>query len=315
MLEYYFVMNDSNHSRDVKIIHNTTEFNQDIKLVIGCVDAILSFVAFLAHIIGLVSIYSCKNRTKRQNAILSALSIVELWTIIFHLAVYWDERNNKILYLRKVILMYEMLFIMYILTGDRLISFIRPYRHSYQVTPQKIRSAVYGTCVLSIFFGVLENHTKPDNTASSSRNPARYVLMTLGTLYGVLTIVTYSFAKRKINHSRTLSNSTPGNHVMQRKETIVPGLIILSFLLFICVPHLMFFYGNPNVIEQKILELVMMFGLLADPIIYVFVVPHYRNAIRSCFTGNQGHRGRVIPVWTIQARKNNLSGTIQTTLV
>lgn len=179
---------------------------------------------------------------------------------------------HSILYVCKWIGVYEILFIMYILTVDRLICITGPLRYKSRVTRSRIKMAVLTSCVASVGFGILE-YFHPT---------IRYVLIFLGSVYTILTIVTYTFIILERNRSRKMSNpdDTADNLGGNRKEMLVPGLIILSFLLLCCVPHLIHFFMRPmSVIDRKMVELFMMLGLLTDPFIYVFFVPHYRKVI------------------------------------
>ena len=243
-----------------------------MKFVIGCIDTTLSSIAILAHIIGLLSIHLYKKKTT-QNIILASLSTTEITTCVFHIVKYWCTHKHSpfshFVNFCKWTSVYEILFMMYILTIDRLVCVLYPLEFNSLITRRRIKTAVYVSCSASVLLGVLEHCFQ-----------TRYLLICFGLLYGVLVFVTYTLLIVKVDHSRMLSDpDNAGLRGRRRKEMQVSGLIIFSFLLLCCVPNLIhFFVDSLSDGSKNLLELVMMLGLIVDPFTYVFFVTHYRQA-------------------------------------
>ena len=245
-----------------------------MKFVIGCIDTTLSSIAILAHIIGLLSIHLYKKKTT-QNIILASLSTTEITTCVFHIVKYWCTHKHSpfshFINFCKWTSVYEILFMMYILTIDRLLCVLQPLKYTSRITRRRIRRAVYVSCVASIVLGILEHCFR-----------TRYLLIGLGLLYGVFVLITYTLVIVGVESSRRISS--PDNAGLRRKvkpkEVFVPGLIILSFVVLNCVPHLVYYFVNSlSEVARKVLEIFMVLGLVVDPFTYVILASHYRKAL------------------------------------
>ena len=122
----------------------------------------------------------------------------------------------------------------------------------------------------------------------------QYILISMCVIYVGLAVVTYSIVLWRSRKRREMIRSATVN----KKQYLVPGLIILTFLLLYHIPYPIYIM-TPNTSETyeeeyayfirfEVCEKLQMLGLVVDPIIYVLLSKHYRDSIMNIFTRREG---------------------------
>ena len=98
-----------------------------------------------------------------------------------------------------------------------------------------------------------------------------------------ITLCLQSKARKKF--SKTTNG---GNTDTLKKQFLVPGIIILTFVLFYIIPYTLYHAmwdgtastkSDEQMIHLYVSDSIMLLGLLADPLTYIFLTKHYRDMI------------------------------------
>ena len=114
-----------------------------------------------------------------------------------------------------------------------------------------------------------------------------YLLWSIAVLYIIVAICTYSviiwrLRKRRMKRREMISVR---NAIENNKQYLVPGLIILTFILLYLIPYPLqrtYFKSlspKQNDMKETICELLTQLGLIVDPIIFVLFTKHYRESL------------------------------------
>ena len=259
--------------------------------------------AFVVHGIGLYAIIGCKVELS-QSQILFNLSILELVCIIYSQANVvgnilqfergtFDEASDyyAICKLPKPYeeinwgiyfsLVLQYFFIMLILVLDRLAAVVRPIKYRGRGTA--IKKILVFTWLFTFTLGALY----------ICFPVIHYVLLWLfvgiGSLYLKAVIVSYSiiiFKLLKSQRFRTSSVHPSQQHIKFKKRYMIPGLIVISFIVFGLVPYMVSklfiptsYMHKSEYILSQCMKSLMGVNFIIDPLIYVFVTKDYRNVI------------------------------------
>ena len=252
-------------------------------------------IGLLLHGLGIFAIISSPKKTN-QTLILFSLSVAETFMIlgrvtgnIIGLLVSKGQHFNwnvhRILNIAEVIPRFQLVLVMHILTGDRLGSVISPFKYKIYMTRCRMKRVIFVSLVVAIICGVVDEEVFGDSM--------EYLLITIGILYIISIVVTYSFIISKIIKSRKQFSSTTTRHSHQqinfKKEYLVPTMIIVSFVLLYLVPYLFrtFFQihsSRMRIIKGYSLNFIFFFGVIFDPVVYILMTKHYRDIIvKKCF--------------------------------
>ena len=176
-----------------------------------------------------------------------------------------------IFHLFACIAMQEVLFMMIILTADRLVCIINPLLYKLRVTETRLKKLICVSWTLSLVFSLLFIFKQVVVPV--------VIFILFGSIYILLVIATYSIGIVKIRQARVqLRNNVP--HSRFRKEFLVPGLIISTYILLYFVPLLTeWLFNGGEVVFKEVLRLLVKSGLGGDPMIYVFLTKRYRDII------------------------------------
>ena len=157
---------------------------------------------------------------------------------------------------------------MYILTGDRLIFVINPLKYKSRMTRKRMGKLIILCFVVSITLGTLAETIIPNTWT-------RYIIIGVSAVYVIFTLMTYFFIFVALRRSREQFEAAETNHrTVNRKQYLVPCLIILTFVCLYEIP-----YAIQNDSNENICILFQILGLLCDPVIYIFLSPHYRKVL------------------------------------
>lgn len=251
-------------------------------------------VAALLHCTGLVVLCKYPKQTN-QSMILFYLSLTEINLVVpgVTLRIHLDKVSyltvplKAVLYSIEDIGMIQLVFIMYILTIDRLICSINPLKYRYRVTRKRIRIPIMAAFAFSIIVAVAKEVVFYffNDHYSLLDSFIYYYFLISGGAYVLLAVITYAFIFWAARKSRALSCANGGAEGSVRKRFLISSLIILTFLLLYVIPYT--FHGkllfNLNdfheTLMNEITRTVMLVGLTADPVIYIFLSKQYRDMI------------------------------------
>jgi hypothetical protein len=265
-------------------------------------------IAILLHCIGLFAIYLYQKKTN-QNLILSFLSFAEILIALCGIAFNIDAETSIIWKHPELfdacvtipnISIYELVLMMYILTVDRMICVVNPLKYKLRMTRTKIKILILISWIISITLGVLR-----ETIPYPGKKWINVIFTGIGVLYIIVVIVTYSIVIIRVKRSRELFRTTNVNQEIKfKKEFLVPGLIILTLILFYAIPYPIYQLTpfNPRTLKEwqtqyirdRVCEILQVFGLVIDPIIYVFLTKHYRDIImKKCVTCRRSNEAQV----------------------
>lgn len=250
----------------------------------------LDFIGLVCHGIGIYAIIMYK-RKSNQKIILLNLCVSEVVMIICGIILntyenYSDivpESFYKIFFCIRMVTMLSGLFIMYILTFDRLICAINPLKYKLRITRTKLMIMFLISFLISVVLGVLSRVVLEYETIGRYVEQVMYIMV---GLYIVFAILSYSIIITIIRKSKvSFELSTQSGHQDNVKRYLVTGLIILSFVLCYVTSSLLrnIPIFRHDIVAVNISKFLVRIGCFVDPVIFVLLTPHYRKIVLRCF--------------------------------
>ncbi len=175
-------------------------------------------------------------------------------------------------------------FAMFMITIDRLVAFLFPFKHRVMVTNRRLTFAIVASWVLALLIGLCLFIINEGNHLYI------YIWIAFDAAYILLCAITYGLIFIKILKRRKFVNNQQDVNGPARQQNVtsnnrffkIIALIILSFLIFILVPDIFFhFYHTNNETVMKCLDVVWTLGFVADPITYIFLQDHLRLLLKK----------------------------------
>ena len=303
----------TNASNDVINQQQADSVGMIYMTTIWTIDILMNCIGFFVHSLGIYAIIACKKKSN-QVLILFNLSLVEIMIIMYMVANdiirLGRYKNNDVMttslmesmmmnrfpavYQEINFFIYlsigvEMIFVMVVLTMDRLIFVLNPLRYKAQFTRSTLRKILIASWIISFIFGALYAAFK-----------AFAILCIFGTIaigYVVLAAVTYTiiYFKSRNSNLQFQANRSKGSHKTPheskfRKDYMIPGLIILTYILCYILPFALtraWIRITELTVEKCILHeclaIVLDIGFLSDALVYVMLTKHFRVAIMELF--------------------------------
>ena len=257
-------------------------------------------IGIILHALGIYAIFHSKNRSS-QTIILLNISIVDIICLLYGMAnntyrfIRFDEsiyqstkqmmqllKNNlppvyeeisfAIFYERGV----QLIFIMSILTFDRLYCAVYPFHYRVRVKVSLVVKVLLSSWLCSFIMGAVYG------IFQETRMILYYIGLGLAVSYIILAIVTYAVIHMKIRSSRrTFNEGRATENAISWKIYTMSALIVTTFLFFYCLPtairtFLIRYNSKGRITRTKCLlhealSIVVNMGLISDAIIYLLL--------------------------------------------
>lgn len=256
---------------------------------------VLGGFGVLCNIAGIIAIYSYHKKTN-QNIILAYISVSEiLYTICVNILLIITENDSYGL-LSKILRSLQwcfgaMLVVgMHLLTVDRMVCIINPLRYETRLTRKRTKMILVVGNAFSFAAGVFVFIM--DYLEISIIRYLVSILISVNIIFIVFCLVTYSMAFYTVRKSnREFHGSVENERKRLKKVLLIPGILISTYIVFYIIPYII---DLPQILNfekdyynRPVREIVVHFGLIADPLTYIFFAKHYRGAflkkIRCCF--------------------------------
>lgn len=262
---------------------------------------VLGGLAILCKNAGLIAIYSYHKKTN-QNIILAYISVSEtLYAICINILIM-ITMNNFPGFLGKLLRGFKwyagaMLLVgMYLLTADRMACIINPLEYETRMTRKRTKIILIVASLFSFVAGVFVFIM--DYLEISIASYLVSILISVNIILILFFLVTYILAFHTIRKSNAEFHVYGENRRKKLKKILlIPGIIITTYTVFYIVPFIVllpqiftFKIDYVSILyNRQIIEIVVHFGLIADPLTYIFFAKHYRDAFLKkiqCFFGH-----------------------------
>lgn len=175
---------------------------------------------------------------------------------------------------------------MLVLTADRLICVTNPLKYKMRMTRGRLKTILATSWIVSLCLGVTRGVTKNQN----ARKYITVSLYVIGILYVVFAVFTYSYIVIALRTSRQRFRCVQCSIV--RKDYLLPGLIISSFVLLGYIPYMFIHFSYHQLnrtghqfeppkesLGYNICDLLPTCLCLVDALLYIFVSNRYRRTI------------------------------------
>ena len=299
--------------------------------VIWVIGFIINGFGVLLHLIGILAIIMSKSRSN-QTIILLNLSIVDimlLWWLLstkiyqyitFTSNVYKDQKKILDVMWIKLPIVYEelkgatyyllgsqLIFVMTVITTDRLIAIRKTFFYKHRVTRSIIWKLLVAGWLYSTVVGIIRG------VFPKAQSILYGFLSCLWIVYLLLAINTYVIIFLRIRASRLRFVSGRSTERISWKFYLVSGLIVMSCFFFYLIPGVMMtmIKASEHLTREKLLiheGLVMVtgVGLVSDALIYVILQKDFRNIVLGWVY--HGKESSVRPVSFTRRVSRNLPG-------
>lgn len=243
-------------------------------------------LAIVCNVAGLVAIQSYQKKTN-QNIILAFISISEILMAVFSFIMLFTEDGYPVSLSLKITRClqwacgYFLSLGMYTLSFDRMICIINPLKYEARLTRERIRGIFVGciSFVITLFIYLFNR----EKLFIFSARLIFYVAALMNGIYVIFAMITYIVVFYKVRKStRSVQSSGVSQGEQMKKLFLVPGIIIGTYIVFYVIPLALYLVKilplEINVFEQCVERLVADIGLIVDPLTYIFLGKHYRNA-------------------------------------
>ena len=272
------------------------------------INIVISIIALPLHLIGIYALKMSK-KWNNQVIILMNLSVAEIILLINEIInssiglkeydeKYFVHTNNITNHPDKAyteLYLQIYVFTIYVgipgvtlslmlLTIDRLICILSPLHYQIVAEERSIfQKMVIGSWLISIISGLL-------TLSQKTKFVSRMFGFIAVTITIILFFITYILIGFKIRMSRSSLQSSANKSVTDqpirfKKHHLVPGLIILTFVIFYVTPFtVLLCYGKKITMTKKIyireiLQLCPIVGYISDALIYIFLTKANRDII------------------------------------
>ena len=255
-------------------------------------DFSLCIIVLVAHMTILILLYRRKHFSRRKNELYILISLCHTESMFAVETIFYVMTGfitiDHILFVEFLVwftrftgfyLSILYYFFMLLLTVDRFLLFYLNLKYRVLCTPRRVLKCIYAIVLTSALFTLVliaSSKLKEQTFQQSTLKLMVCFCIFLDSAYIVIVFITYGYIfalyrrcmkTRKTSHSRKESND--------QFRLAVPTFIIASFVLFSILPNFIIFFVTLDFLEAKVttirtIILMYRFGLLTDPLIYIF---------------------------------------------
>lgn len=251
---------------------------------------LFGIIGVFSHGMGIYAIVMYKKKSN-QTLILLNICVTELWIIVcgfvintYNIYPYTIPKLMfQISYCIEMIFIMNAVLVMFILTLDRLICGINPLKYKLRMTRPKLKVMFLVSILISTIIGLLGRAFLEYETLGKWMLLITFIS---SALYILFSIVAYSIIIAAIRKAKmTFASSTRNASTNNSKQYSVPGLIILTFVVFYLIPFPFrrLLETDDEVMIREICRILQDIGCFVDPLIFVLLTSHYRKIIFKCF--------------------------------
>ncbi len=269
---------------------------ETLELVLSCLMMAFFLISLILNILG-IHLLTRVCRLGCSKYLLINLSISEIYVsigTIFYTILYLSNVSSKILKITTKVLWTSYicwLFAMFLIVIDRFFGGVFPLKHRIVVTKKRMLRVIASVWLIAFSFGIAPFFDERLITFNVT-----YFFIALDVLYILLCIITYGSILVKISlrkslgqhrdSSRDSNSSSRESHILKRNKRFfrTVGVIILTFVLFVLVPDLIFFtFFSGQVHFPAVLNMCFGFGMMLDPVVYILFQPDTRRLFKQKF--------------------------------
>ena len=249
-------------------------------------------VVLVAHITILILLYRRKHLSRRKNELYILISLCHTESMFAAETVFYVITGfitiDHILFVEFLVwftrftgfyLSILYYFSMLLLTLDRFLLFYLNLKYRVLCTPTRILKCIYATVTTSALLTLVlmtSCKLKEQTFQQSTLKIMVCFCIFLDSAYIVIVFITYGYIfalYRQQTKTRRMSHTRKENN--DHFRLAVPSFIIASFILFSILPNFIIFFVTLDFLEAKVttirtIILMYRFGLLTDPLIYIF---------------------------------------------
>ncbi len=264
------------------------------QLLLQCIVISLSVFSIALNVLGIYLLRAARTSSNSRFLLINLASseiVLSTAQVIYFCSSFYTSFEIKLIILKiqlMTILIYY--FSMFLLTIDRLVAILFPLKYRVSVTTRLLTRVVLAICVLAVCFGVslfLSNDWFDFCW--------KYIWILLDVVYFILCCGTYTLIFYKMRSSRRLEKSLPQINAERRQRLAfnrerkffkIVGMIIISFIVLIMVPDVLFYYFKVTesslfVKAGNLLYMIWLTGFIADPVIFIFLQQDLRSLLKS----------------------------------
>ncbi len=160
-------------------------------------------------------------------------------------------------------------FAMYLLTVDRLIATINPFKYRIFVTKKRLTRLILVIWTLVLILGI-----SFFLSTKWFKFFEKYMWIVYDMFFSILCSTTYGLIFFKLRFRRWFNND--------KKFFKITSFINLSFFILILIPDILYvLYAFENVVIFEVISIFWLTGMMVDPIIYIFMQPDLRSLLKS----------------------------------
>ncbi len=267
--------------------------------VVAIIRIILNGISISIHSLGIYLLITQSRRMSNQTMLLVNLSFSEVIFVIALILQWFYERDiapsmtSKISQVLDFSINISFFNVMLLIAVDRFLGAVFPLKHRFMVTKHRVKTTLTITWIASLIILITGITLLLTGQLVSIwllfLKINLYFIITLDSVLVLIFIVTYGSILTKIVRMRQIADVSRQADAQRRKNLIfqnnkrffkVAGLIIFTYIFFFLIPGVILnlvVHRNP---VQEYLLIFYSLGLIADPLVYIFLQPELRKRLK-----------------------------------
>lgn len=237
-------------------------------------------IPLFLHLFGIYCLYIQRDRQDKQKIFLYSLSTCEVITILVWgtwCTFKWLSCGNQMAVNMLSALgngVYLTFFlIMLIITLDRLVCVLLHIKYNYYITNKVVCKAMYACYAV----GALASTLLTIADDKQMQKAIIYTAIALDCVFILTALLSYTGIAFVLNRHRKEFSHQKGNKHIIKKQHVIPGFIIASYILFHATPNVLFAFTGYSGESRYVQSACWALGVTLDPCIYIFLSEKTRN--------------------------------------